>query len=397
MSEYTIDKIDYNGNTYKIDYSRMPYGTIDANSTSTIFNATVDGITELSDGVYALIKNGVITSASGCTLNVNSLGAKPIYNTMAEATRVTTGFNKDYTALFIYNTVRVSTGCWDMYCSYESSGSSSSSAPYYGECSTAAGTAAKTVTINGINELTVGLTIMVKFTNSNSKASPTLKVNDLDAKAIMRYGTTAPSTSAATSWNAGSVIILVYDGTYWQMCNWLNSTYTLPSSMTESEMKAGTATTARIITAARLKEAILYHSPNSTLPISTPSDVGKILQVDSIGNWGIADALSWQWSTNAYYTGPQGGVVVPTNAHEIMVIVEPEDKYRVNFVLPTNSIYFPLDQPRYATNLYGADYNGWTKIYCNHVSTAGYVVDISAVYNGRTDVTNTAKWWVLYR
>ena len=73
MSEYTIDKIDYGGNTYKIDYSRMPYGTIDANSTSTIFNATVDGITELSDGVYALIKNGVITSASGCTLNVSEL------------------------------------------------------------------------------------------------------------------------------------------------------------------------------------------------------------------------------------------------------------------------------------------------------------------------------------
>lgn len=339
MSEYTIDKIDYGGNTYKIDYSRMPYGTIDANSTSTIFNATVDGITELSDGVYALIKNGVITSASGCTLNVNSLGAKPIYNTMAEATRVTTGFNKDYTALFIYNTVRVSTGCWDMYCSYESSGSSSSSAPYYGECSTAAGTAAKTVTINGINELTVGLTIMVKFTNSNSKASSTLKVNDLDAKSIMRYGTTAPGTSAASSWNAGSVIIFVYDGTYWQMCNWLNSTYTLPSSMTESEMKAGTANTARIITAARLKDAIEYHSP---VPAAESTDVGKSLQVDSNGDWSIADILAWK--KLGEYVGPQSaatsGVQLPDNIHEILVAVNPNGNYRINFTIPIDEVFF---------------------------------------------------------
>lgn len=339
MSEYTIDKIDYGGNTYKIDYSRMPYGTIDANSTSTIFNATVDGITELSDGVYALIKNGVITSASGCTLNVNSLGAKPIYNTMAEATRVTTGFNKDYTALFIYNTVRVSTGCWDMYCSYESGGSSSSSAPYYGECSTAASTAAKTVTINGINELTVGLTIMVKFTNSNSKASSTLKVNDLDAKSIMRYGTTAPGTSAASSWNAGSVIIFVYDGTYWQMCNWLNTTYTLPSSMTESEMKTGTATTARIITAARLKAAVKYHSP---VPAAESTDVGKSLQVDSNGDWSIADILAWK--KLGEYVGPRpastSGVQLPDNIHEILVVVNPNGHYRVNFTIPIDEVFF---------------------------------------------------------
>lgn len=159
-------------------------------------------------------------------------------------------------------------------------------APRYGECSTRANVAAKTVTINGVDELTTGLTIMVKFTNSNTKSTPTLKVNDLDAKEIKRYGTTAPSTSAETSWNAGSVIILVYDGTYWQMCNFLNSTYTIPSAMTASEMQTGTATTGRTVTAERLKAAVEYHS---LVPKATVNDEGKSLVVDYTGAWAIQD------------------------------------------------------------------------------------------------------------
>ena len=101
---------------------------------------------------------------------------------------------------------------------------------HFGSCSTAAATAAKTVTLDDSMSFTLakGASVFVKFTNANSVASPTLAVNGTTAKAIMRYGTTAPSTSAKTSWQAGSVVHFVYDGTYWQMVGWLNddSTYT---------------------------------------------------------------------------------------------------------------------------------------------------------------------------
>ena len=97
---------------------------------------------------------------------------------------------------------------------------------HFGSCSTAA----ETVTLDDSMTFTLakGASVFVKFTNSNTVASPTLAVNGTTAKAIMRYGTTAPSTSAATSWQAGSVVHLVYDGTYWQMVGWLNdnTTYT---------------------------------------------------------------------------------------------------------------------------------------------------------------------------
>ena len=95
----------------------IPYGECDGTSTATNFSVTVPGIRELVSGVCCLIRNGVITSASGCKLNVNGLGAKPIYSSMAAATAVTTAFNVSYTMLFVYDgtNTRVSGGCWVMY------------------------------------------------------------------------------------------------------------------------------------------------------------------------------------------------------------------------------------------------------------------------------------------
>lgn len=98
----------------------IPFGQVDSTSTSTVFTATIDGITELRDGVCAYVKNGVVTSASGWTLNINNLGAKPVYQSMAAATRTTTIFNVAYTALFVYNSSRIEGGCWDYFYGYNS-------------------------------------------------------------------------------------------------------------------------------------------------------------------------------------------------------------------------------------------------------------------------------------
>lgn len=98
----------------------IPFGKVDSTSASTVFTASVDGITELTDGVCVYLRNDVVTSASGWTLNINGLGAKPVYSSMADATRVTTTFNVNYTMMFIYNSSRVTGGCWDMFYGYDS-------------------------------------------------------------------------------------------------------------------------------------------------------------------------------------------------------------------------------------------------------------------------------------
>ena len=97
----------------------IPYGAVDSASTATVITATVDNFpTELTDGVCAYIRNDIISSASGWTLNVNGTGAKPVYASNADATRVTTLFSAASTFLFVYNSTRVSGGCWDMYYGY---------------------------------------------------------------------------------------------------------------------------------------------------------------------------------------------------------------------------------------------------------------------------------------
>ena len=90
----------------------IPFGIVDNTSTSTVFTATVPGITELRDGVCMWLKNGTVTSASGFTINVNNLGAKPVYSNQAAATRETTLFNVNYTFFFVYDSTRVEGGCW---------------------------------------------------------------------------------------------------------------------------------------------------------------------------------------------------------------------------------------------------------------------------------------------
>ena len=105
----------------------IPYGAVDSTSTSTVFTATVTGVTEYYDGLTVMLKNGVVTSAANFTININSLGAKPCYNNMATGnditptapTRDTTIFNINYTMLFVYSEDIVSGGGWICYRGYD--------------------------------------------------------------------------------------------------------------------------------------------------------------------------------------------------------------------------------------------------------------------------------------
>ncbi len=99
----------------------IPYGEVDGTSTSTAYTVTVPGVHELKDGVVCYIRNDVVTSTTNFTLDVNGLGAKPVYQNSADATRIATTFSSAVTWLFIYNENRVAGGCWDAYYGYVNS------------------------------------------------------------------------------------------------------------------------------------------------------------------------------------------------------------------------------------------------------------------------------------
>ena len=79
-------------------------------------------------------------------------------------------------------------------------------------CSTAAATAAKTVSVSNFS-LAAGRTINVLFTSVNTAANPTLNVSGTGAKPITCYGIPVEVGALAQ----GQVYTLIYSGSQWQI------------------------------------------------------------------------------------------------------------------------------------------------------------------------------------
>jgi len=189
----------------------IPYGTVDATSTSTSFTATVDGVTRLANGTTVVLHNGVVTSAKNFTININGLGAKPCYSNMTNATRETTIFNVAYTLMFIYSTALDSgNGGWWVYRGYDAN---TTYTPVklgfgYGHCTTAAATAAKDVAISSY-VLNTGGIVSVLF-DHDVQAGATLNITSKGAKAIYHKG--AAITDGVIK--AGDTATFMYSGQY---------------------------------------------------------------------------------------------------------------------------------------------------------------------------------------
>ena len=160
---------------------------------------------------------------------------------------------------------------------------------YYGTCTTAAATATKAATITGFPSTpTTGMKISVRFTNNNTVADPKLSINSGTAIAIKRYGTTAPSTSTTTSWNAGSVVPMTYDGTYWMIDGWLNNNTTY-SAISQANIESLSGTTAGLITGQRFTQGFNKRLTSSAITTALTYTPIKDVQVDSTS---VVDANS---------------------------------------------------------------------------------------------------------
>ena len=244
------------------------YGITDAKIVSNTITLGTDSITvpTVNNATLTIQKNGT---------NVNTFTANASTDVTANITVPTTTSELTNNSGFITNP----------------------NIPYF-TCSTASATAAKVATLVsgtfGASQLVTGAQILVKFSNANGVASPTLNANSTGAISIKRYSTTAPSTSAASSWNAGSVVCLIYDGTYWQMQGWVNTTY---SGMTDAQVTAGTSTTNMLLTPARLKLGVQTHAPvqsvngqTGAVTISTTTDI-------------MTSVTASTWVSDSTYTG----------------------------------------------------------------------------------------------
>lgn len=139
-------------------------------------------------------------------------------------------------------------------------------------CDTAANVVGKVATIvsGSLTSLHVGDQAIVKFTNTNTASNPTLKIGNTDAKAIKRYGTTAPGTTNATSWTAGTTFICVYDGTNWMLVSWVNTAY---SEITVANITNGTSSSTGLVSGRRVKSAVETFAPVKDVEVDGESVV----------------------------------------------------------------------------------------------------------------------------
>ena len=132
----------------------------------------------------------------------------------------------------------------------------------FGTCDSTADAQIKAVTITDSNwTRTVGGIIAVKFSNTNTFSATAsdkikLSVNGEEAEIYYNNAASPTGTNTACYGYANRYVYYIWDGTYWVWYSHGTDNNTTYSSMSEAEIRAGTSTTARLITPARLNLAI---------------------------------------------------------------------------------------------------------------------------------------------
>lgn len=179
---------------------------------------------------------------------------------------------------------------------------------HYGTCSTAAGTAAKTVTITGF-KLVTGASVKIKFDNTNTASSPTLNVNSTGAKSILYRG------NAPVSLTNYHIYEFVYDGTYWRL---VSGEITMTAATADAAGKGGLVPApAAGKQASYLRGDGTWAVPtNTTYSAATTSAAGLMSAADKTKLDGIASGANKY--THPSYTAKSSGlykVTVDSTGH----------------------------------------------------------------------------------
>lgn len=218
----------------------------------------------------------------------------------------------------------------------------------YAVCSTAAGTAAKTVTISGFRLFT-GSVAYIKFAVKNTAANPTLNISSTGAKAIQYQGAAISSSYL----NANRTYAFVYDGSVYQLIGDINTD-------TKYSVFTGATTSAA--------------GKTGLVPAPAAGYSSRFLRGD--GTWVSETSLCYHGQlsipSNANlndYTTP-GWYYCPSNATVGTLSNCPASRafsLRVYTHAGTNQVlttYIPSDDLRiYIRNYYNNEWSDWYRIY----------------------------------
>lgn len=145
---------------------------------------------------------------------------------------------------------------------------------FYGKCSTAAGTAAKTVTIGGWSETTKdnvsGTTVHIYFENENTASNPTLNIDSQGAHRIITTGDASVAAFPAGIYSFTLIPSNVAGDTTYR---WMMEAAAVTAKSADYATTAGTATSAG--TASSADSVPWSGVTNKPYPASAPSTNGK--------------------------------------------------------------------------------------------------------------------------
>lgn len=148
----------------------------------------------------------------------------------------------------------------------------------YGTCSTAADTVAKVVTCSGFTSLATGAEIVVKFSNTNTAANPTLNVNSTGAKPIYYDGSAITAASAGKLY-AGGYYTFRYNGTQWCVVasspTYIYTTFTEPTSSTTYNLAFVNSSTTSTYKSLRINDGVKCYVNEGT----TTTDGYSVIQL----------------------------------------------------------------------------------------------------------------------
>ena len=189
--------------------SNLKYGGVTA-GTTTAYTATTDKSIRLVEGEVIALRFHANCGANP-TLNINGLGAKPIYYKGAKASSGRLAANG--VSILVYDTTQVTDGAWHAIFAYDSNTTYTNQGlgNGYGVCETEAGVTAKTATLSGYTLTTNGY-VSIKFANA-VEANSTLNINGKGAKPIFVQGVAVIDGMI----EAGDTVTFVYDGTQYNL------------------------------------------------------------------------------------------------------------------------------------------------------------------------------------
>ena len=274
---------------------------------------------------------------------------------------------------------------------------------WYGTCSTASATVAKTVSITDF-VLTTNVRVTIKFTNANTATNATLNINSTGAKAIYYHGTNVPNDIMV----ANATLNLVYNGTQYEIIGDLDSSGSSAVTGVKGEAETTYRTGDVNITKANLgltddEMGIVWYDSNITSGYYRPPYCANgiwVIGSSSSSNVGIkysTDGKTWSNSniTSGYYNTPYyaNGIWVIGGGSSSSVGIKYSTDGKTWYNSNISSSYY--NTPYYANGIwvigggiYGIKYSTDGKTWSDSNITSGYYYSVPYYANGIWVISN---------